>query len=119
MGFFGKPSGRFGKYKMADVMKPDLGGTPTAKSGNPVYEYIKKEDIEASFRDALIIAFAEITARIETLIALYAATAPQSLLPPMSLKFLPQFCNFLLVHKFLFLFHLQSFFNIPPHRFLC
>ncbi|GAI03399.1 unnamed protein product, partial [marine sediment metagenome] len=34
---------------------------------NPVYEYIKKEDIEAAFRDALVLAFAEITARIETL----------------------------------------------------
>ena len=60
-------------------MKPDLGGTPQAKSGNPVYEYIKKEDIEGAFRDALVLAFADITASIETLISLYAATAPQSL----------------------------------------
>lgn len=64
---------------MVDVMKPDLGGTPQAKTGNPVYEYIKKEDIEAAFRDALVLAFSEITARIETLISLYAATAPASL----------------------------------------
>ena len=60
---------------MADFMKPSLGKI----TGNPVYEYIKKEDIEAAFRDALVLAFAEITARIETLISLYAATAPQSL----------------------------------------
>ena len=58
-----------------DVMKPNLGKT----TGNPVYEYIKKEDIEAAFRDALVLAFTEITARIETLIALYGATAPPSL----------------------------------------
>ena len=60
---------------MANIMKPSLGST----TGNPVYEYIKKEDIEAAFRDALVLAFAEITARIETLISLYAATAPPSL----------------------------------------
>ena len=47
--------------------------------GNPVYEYIKKEDIEAAFRNALQLAFVEITARIEELIALYAASAPPSL----------------------------------------
>ena len=60
---------------MASGMKISLGST----KGNPVYEYIKKEDIEAAFRDALVLAFVEITARIETLISLYAATAPQSL----------------------------------------
>jgi len=60
---------------MANAMKVSIGST----TGNPVYEYIKKEDIEAAFRDALILAFAEITARIETLISLYSATAPQSL----------------------------------------
>ena len=60
---------------MANAMQPNLGGA----QGNPVYEYIKKEDIEAAFRDALIQAFVEITARIETLISLYAATAPSSL----------------------------------------
>ena len=64
---------------MPNEMKPDLGGVPTGKTGNPVYEYIKKEDIEAAFRDALVLAFTEILARIETLIALYAATAPPSL----------------------------------------
>ena len=56
-------------------MKISLGKT----QGNPVYEYIKKEDIEAAFRDALILAFAEITAKIDELIALYSATAPSSL----------------------------------------
>jgi len=64
---------------MADIVKPNLGGVKQVKTGNPVYEYIKKEDIQAAFRDALVIAFAEITARIETLISLYAATAPPSL----------------------------------------
>ncbi len=56
-------------------MKKSLGAT----KGTPVYEYIKKEDIEAAFRDALNLSFAEITARIETLIALYSAVAPTSL----------------------------------------
>ena len=60
---------------MPEVPIVDLGKT----TGNPVYEYIKKEDIEAAFRDALVLAFVEITARIEELIALYAATAPPSL----------------------------------------
>ena len=60
---------------MADGYKPDLGTT----TGNPVYEYIKKEDIEAAFRDALTTALVEITSQIETLIALYGATAPKSL----------------------------------------
>jgi len=60
---------------MPEGVKISLGKT----QGNPVYEYIKKEDIEAAFRDALVLAFAEITARIEELIALYAATASPSL----------------------------------------
>lgn len=64
---------------MSNTMKVDLGGVPEGTSGNPVYEYIKKEDIEAAFRDALKLAFAEITERIDTLISLYAATAPASL----------------------------------------
>ena len=57
----------------------ELGGIKKGMSGNPVYEYIKKEDIQAAFRDALVASFAEITARIDTLISLYAATAPSSL----------------------------------------
>ena len=64
---------------MVNGMLVDLGGVKQVKSGNPVYEYIKKEDIEGAFRDALVLAFVEITERIETLISLYAATAPQSL----------------------------------------
>lgn len=60
---------------MVEVPIISLGKT----EGNPVYEYIKKEDIEAGFRDALIVAFAEITARIDNLVALYAASAPPSL----------------------------------------
>jgi len=60
---------------MPDEMKKSLGAT----KGMPVYEYIKKEDIEAAFRDALVLSFADITARIETLIALYAASAPPGL----------------------------------------
>lgn len=60
---------------MVDVVKPSLGKT----TGNPVYEYIKKEDIEAAFRDALTIALSEILARIDTMISLYAYTAPPSL----------------------------------------
>jgi len=60
---------------MPEGMDISLGKT----TGNPVYEYIKKEDIEAAFRDALVLAFVEITARIEEMINLYAATAPSSL----------------------------------------
>jgi len=60
---------------MANVGSPNLGNT----QGNPVYEYIKKEDIQAAFRDALQQAFAEITAAIQTLVTLYSATASPSL----------------------------------------
>ena len=60
---------------MADSIALGLGST----KGNPVYEYIKKEDIQAAFRDALTLAFAEITAQLDTLITLYSATAPASL----------------------------------------
>ena len=48
-------------------------------AGNPVYEYIKKEDIEGAFRDALALALSEILAKIEVLTTLYANTAPPSL----------------------------------------
>lgn len=64
---------------MANEMKVELGGVKQGMKGNPVYEYIKKEDIQAAFRDALVLAFSDIVARIDTLISLYAATAPQSL----------------------------------------
>jgi len=65
--------------KMVVDGQVELGGVKKGMSGNPIYEYIKKEDIQAAFRDALVTSFAEITARIETLISLYAATAPSSL----------------------------------------
>ena len=65
--------------KMVVDSQVELGGVKKGMSGNPIYEYIKKEDIQAAFRDALVTSFAEITARIETLISLYAATAPSSL----------------------------------------
>jgi hypothetical protein len=45
----------------------------------PVYEVIKKEDLAASFADALAIWGAELMAAIQELIDLYAATAPSSL----------------------------------------
>ena len=57
----------------------NLGGTPSAKPGNPVYEYIKKEDIEGAFRDALETWGAVILAQINNLVTLYANTAPPSL----------------------------------------
>jgi len=60
---------------MANLAAPNLGNT----RGNPVYEYIKKEDIIAAFRDALTQSFAEITAAIQTLVTLYSATASSSL----------------------------------------
>ena len=45
----------------------------------PVYEVIKKEDLTAAFSDALSIWGAELLARIDQLIDLYAATVPSSL----------------------------------------
>ena len=60
---------------MTNEIKPSLGGA----TGNPVYEYIKKEDIEAAFRDALNLALTTLFVKIDTLIALYASTAPPSL----------------------------------------
>jgi len=56
-----------------------IGGAPTGAPGSPMYEYIKKEDIEAAFRDALNLALVEILAKIEVLTTLYANTAPPSL----------------------------------------
>ncbi|MBA7680859.1 hypothetical protein ES703_89180 [subsurface metagenome] len=43
--------------------------------GNPVYEFLKKEDIEVIFRDALALAFKEITARMDNLISMYCQKA--------------------------------------------
>ena len=64
---------------MANNVSIKLGGTATGQPGSPMYEYIKKEDIEAAFRDALNIALVDILARIEVLTTLYANTAPPSL----------------------------------------
>ena len=64
---------------MANAVTPSLGGVKQVSTGNPVYEYIKKEDIEAAFRDAISTALVEILARIDTLTTLYANTAPPSL----------------------------------------
>jgi len=44
-------------------------------NGNPVHEFLKKEDIEHIFREALEISFREITARISNLISMYTKTA--------------------------------------------
>ena len=60
---------------MTNIMKPNLGNT----KGNPVYEYIKKEDIQGAFRDALNQVLVDILGRIDNLIILYSATAPPSL----------------------------------------
>jgi hypothetical protein len=60
---------------MVNAVKLTLSST----QGNPVYEYIKKEDIEAAFSDALAIALTEILAKIDVLTTLYANTAPPSL----------------------------------------
>lgn len=47
--------------------------------GNPTYEVIKKEDIEAAFRDALIKALQDIIFRINGLIETITSSAPQGL----------------------------------------
>lgn len=48
-------------------------------SKNVVYEYIKKADIQAAFRDALNEALSPILARLNALIDKYSATAQPSL----------------------------------------
>jgi len=45
----------------------------------PVYEVIKKEDLTASFSDALAVRLDALMSAITQLIDLYAATAPSSL----------------------------------------
>jgi len=45
----------------------------------PTYEVIKKEDMQAAFRDALEQSLLELLERINNLIDLYSATAPSSL----------------------------------------
>lgn len=60
---------------MTDAFNVNLGGA----KGNPVYEYIKKQDIEAAFRDALNLALSGVLQQIQELVDLYAASAPTSL----------------------------------------
>ena len=64
---------------MANDVSIQLGGHLEKMPGSPMYEYIKKEDIEAAFRDALNLALVDILAKIEILTTLYANTAPPSL----------------------------------------
>lgn len=64
---------------MTNNFKVNLGGVKEVPTGNPVYEYIKKEDIEGAFRDALTSALSEMLIEIQTLVNLYSATAPTSL----------------------------------------
>ena len=64
---------------MANDTKPNLPGVKIARSGNPVYEIIKKEDLEAAFTDALSKALKDANERIDTLIELYSETAPSSM----------------------------------------
>lgn len=45
----------------------------------PTYEVIKKEDMQAAFRDALEQSLLELLERINNLVDLYSATAPSSL----------------------------------------
>ena len=45
----------------------------------PVYEVIKKEDMQAAFRDALEEALLDVLSRINALVDMYSATAPSSL----------------------------------------
>lgn len=49
------------------------------KKQQPTYEVIKREDLMAAFRDALVQANLEVLARINAMIDMYAATAPSSL----------------------------------------
>jgi len=48
-------------------------------TGNPVYEVIKKEDIEGAFRDALNKALPEVLAKLDALIQTIASSTPESL----------------------------------------
>jgi len=45
----------------------------------PVYEVIKKEDLEGAYKDSLRLALTEVLERLNNLIELYAATAQSSL----------------------------------------
>jgi len=63
---------------MVDVMKPNLGGVKQKAPGDPVYEYLKKEDLANKFKEALEISFRELTAQINNLIWMYTKTAVNS-----------------------------------------
>jgi hypothetical protein len=59
-----------------------LGGNSTLdgnKQTGVVYEYIKKADIQAAFRDALTESLSTILAKLDHIIDLYSATAQPSL----------------------------------------
>jgi len=45
----------------------------------PVYEVIKKEDLQGAFRDALRLALTEVLARINTFIEIYTSVQTSSL----------------------------------------
>jgi len=47
--------------------------------GNPVYEVIKKEDIEGAFLDALNKALPEVAAKLDLLTQTIASTTPEAL----------------------------------------
>jgi len=47
--------------------------------GNPVYEVIKKEDIEGAFRDALNKVLPEVIAKLDALTDTIASTTPEAL----------------------------------------
>jgi len=47
--------------------------------GKPCYEVIKKEDLEAAFRDALIKALQEIIAKLDGFLETVTSSAPQGL----------------------------------------
>jgi len=53
--------------------------TGTKVGEQPTYEVIKKEDLAAAVRDAIVAANAGMTAQLDELIDLYSATAPSSL----------------------------------------
>jgi hypothetical protein len=56
------------------VMQPTA--TPVSQ---PVYEVIKKQDIQAAFKDAVQDALAGVLSSINNLIDIYSNTAPSSL----------------------------------------
>jgi hypothetical protein len=55
-----------------------LSVTPDTE-GKPCYEVIKKEDLQAAVKDAIVDAFAQLVPQINSLIDVMTATAPQGL----------------------------------------